>query len=156
MGHYEEVKIKCKLSDFGIEILEDLRREKSWLELAKYHPQYPFLEIASRIAAGGRYAGNNQSLLSDYPDIDKNNNAKVFEYEFYDKIDDHKVSLLKFVMPYLAEEAVYFYYWNEFYDSCDSPFSPKKADESYLQPKQPKLDWYRKFGESTYDEVYDE
>lgn len=141
MGHYEEIKIKCTLSDLGFEILRDLNEEGSWLELAKRHPEYAILEIASNMAGV-----NNQQLLSGMI-IDS---SKEFKYAAYSKIDKGKFRLLRFILPFLAENEISFYYWNEFYDSRDCPFNPnpRNPDQFSLFPKIPTVDWYRKFGDS--------
>lgn len=140
MGHYEEIKISCNLSELGLEIIKDLNEEGSWLELSKRHQEYAFLEIASNMASN-----SNQQLL--YGIIIYN--SKELRYSTYSKIDERKFRLLRFVLPFLAENDISFYYWNEFYDSCDRPFEPRKPDQFVLCPKTPIIDWYRKFGDST-------
>jgi hypothetical protein len=145
MGHYEEIKISCNLSELGLDILKDLNEEGSWLELSKRHPEYAFLEIASNMADRGMVSSHNQKLLCGM----MTNDSKNFEYSTYSKIDENKFRLLRFVLPFLAESEISFYYWNEFYDSCDRPFEPRKPDQFVLYPKTPTIDWYRKFGDST-------
>lgn len=140
MGHYEEIKISCNLSELGLEIIKDLNEEGSWLELSKRHPEYAFLEIASNMAG----INNQQLLLGIIIE-----NSKEFNYSTYSKIDERKFRLLRFILPFLAENEISFYYWNEFYDSCDRPFEPRKPDQFVLCPKTPTIDWYRKFGDPT-------